>query len=161
MGWTGDLQVFSSAACMNMEVYAFLTKYLYDLALEQQKMAGAVPFVVPMFDVREAGSCAWGDAATVVPWNMWLHYGDRTILKQQYASMKNWVDYIRAQVAQQSDSLLLWHSGFHFGDWLALDNEPHIKTFKGKTEDKFIASIYFHTCSQIVGKTAAVLGKDT
>lgn len=161
MGWTGDLQVFSSPACMNMDVYAFLSKYLYDVALEQEKMGGAVPFVVPMFDVKEAGSCAWGDAATVVPWNMWLHYGDKTILSRQYASMKSWVDYIRGQVARQPDTQKLWNSGFHFGDWLALDNEPHIKTFKGRTEDKFIASIYYHYSAQIVGKAAAVLGYES
>jgi alpha-L-rhamnosidase len=158
MGWTGDLQVFSSSACMNMDVYAFLTKYLTDVALEQTQMNGAVPFVVPMFDVREAGSCAWGDVATVVPWNMWLHYGDATILSRQYSSMKRWVDYIYDQVAQQETNQLLWDSGFHFGDWLALDNEPHIKTFKGKTEDKFIASIYYYYSTQLVAKAASVLG---
>ncbi len=158
MGWTGDLQVFSSAACMNMDIYAFLTKYLYDLQIEQQKMSGAVPFVVPMFDVKEAGSCAWGDAATIVPWNLWLHYGDLTIIETQYESMKNWVDYITKQVNQQPQQTLLWDSGFHFGDWLALDNEPHIKTFKGKTEDKFVASIYYHYSALLVAKSASLLG---
>lgn len=159
MGWTGDIQVFSSAACMNMDVYAFLSKYLIDLAKEQTEMNGAVPFIVPMFDVKEAGSSAWGDAATVLPWNMWLHYGDDTVLKRQYSSMKAWVDFILDNVKQQDSDCLLWDSGFHFGDWLALDNEPWIKSFKGKTEDKFIASIYFHYSAMIVGKAAEQLGK--
>ena len=158
MGWTGDIQVFSSAACSNMGVYAFLTKYMHDLAIEQEKMQGAVPFVVPMFDVLEAGSSAWGDAATVIPWNMWLHYGDKAILEQQFASMKAWVDFMARQVVAQEGETYLWDSGFHFGDWLAPDNEPHIKTFKGKTEDKFIASIYFHYSSMLVSKSAHVLG---
>ena len=158
MGWTGDLQVFSSPACMNMDVYAFLVKYLKDLAIEQKKLNGAVPFVVPMFDVKEGGSCAWGDAATVVPWNMWLHYGDKSVLKRQYTSMKNWVNYIYHEVSKQTSNHILWDSGFHFGDWLALDNEPHIKTFKGKTEDKFVASIYYYYSALIVGKTAKILG---
>ncbi len=158
MGWTGDIQVFSSAACCNMQVYAFLSKYLYDVAVEQEKMQGSVPFIVPMFDVIEGGSCAWGDAATIIPWNMWLHYGDDSILKQQYHSMKAWVDYIERQVQAQQSTEYLWDSGFHFGDWLGLDNEPHIKTFKGKTEDKYIASIYFHYSALIVGKSAEVLG---
>ncbi|PJC87203.1 alfa-L-rhamnosidase RamA [Vibrio sp. HA2012] len=161
MGWTGDIQVFSSAACSNMDVYAFLSKYLYDVAIEQEKMDGAVPFIVPMFDVLEAGSCAWGDAATVIPWNMWLHYGDSSILKQQFYSMKAWVDYIQRQVSAQNSSEYLWDSGFHFGDWLAMDNEPHIKTFKGKTEDKFIASVYYHYSALIVSKSAGILGLNT
>ena len=158
MGWTGDIQVFSSAASMNMDVYAFLSKYLIDLAKEQNEMGGAVPFIVPMFDVKEAGSCAWGDAATVLPWNMWLHYGDSTVLKKQYPSMKAWVNYIMSCVTRQNSDVYLWDSGFHFGDWLALDNEPWIKSFKGKTEDKFVASIYFYYSALIMSKTATVLG---
>ena len=63
---------------------------------------------------------------------------------------------IRSYYGQNSESLL-WDSGFHFGDWLALDNEPNIKSFKGRTEDKFIASIYFHYSATLVGKTAEIL----
>ncbi len=158
MGWTGDIQVFAGTACYNMDVYAFLNKFLIDLAKEQAKLNGSVPFVVPMFDVKEAGSSGWGDAATVLPWTLWEHYGDIKILKQQYQSMKTWVDFITAQVEKQNGDSYLWDSGFHFGDWLALDNEPNIKSFKGKTEDKFIASIYFHYSASIVAKAAEILG---
>lgn len=158
MGWTGDIQVFSSAACYNMDVYAFLTKFLFDLAKEQAKHNGSVPFVVPQFDVAGTGSSAWGDAATIIPWNMWLHYGDDTILKQQYKSMKDWVDYISSQVEKQQGDSLLWDSGFHFGDWLALDNEAHIRSFKGKTEDKFIASCYYHISAKVLSAAARQLG---
>lgn len=160
MGWTGDIQVFAGTACYNMDVYAFLNKFLTDLALEQKKLNGSVPFVVPMFDVKEAGSSGWGDAATIIPWTLWQHYGDKKILQQQYQSMKSWVDYILSQVKKQNSDSLLWDSGFHFGDWLALDNEPNIKSFKGKTEDKFISSIYFHYSATIVGKTAEILKLD-
>lgn len=157
-GWTGDIQVFSSAACYNMDVYAFLTKFMFDLAKEQAKHSGSVPFVVPQFDVEGDGSSAWGDAATIIPWNMWLHYGDSTILKQQYQSMKDWVEYISLKVEQQPGDSLLWDSGFHFGDWLALDNEAHIRSFKGKTEDKYIASCYYHISAKIMSQAAEVLG---
>lgn len=163
MGWTGDIQIFSGTACYNMEVYPFLAKYLHDLACEQQTMQGSVPFVVPMFDMQQAGSSGWGDAATVIPWNLWLHYGDSAIIERQYSSMKNWVDYISAQVARQDVSIfapdngLLWSSGFHFGDWLALDNEPNIRSFKGRTEDKFIASVYYMYSAELVAKAAALV----
>ena len=160
MGWTGDIQVFSGTACYNMDVYAFLNKYLIDLAKEQQKFNGSVPFVIPVFDVKEAGSSGWGDAATIIPWTLWEHYGDPRILKQQYQSMKDWVNFMVQQVEAQNSESLLWDSGFHFGDWLALDNEPNIKSFKGRTEDKFIASIYFHYSATIVGKAAEILESD-
>lgn len=41
-----------------------------------------------------AGSCAWGDAATIIPWTMYLFYGDKEMLRRQYANMKLWTDYI-------------------------------------------------------------------
>jgi alpha-L-rhamnosidase len=42
-----------------------------------------------------AGSAGWGEAATVIPWNMYVAYGDKQVLKDQYGSMKAWVDYMK------------------------------------------------------------------
>ena len=38
------------------------------------------------------GSTGWADAATIIPWNMYLAYGDKKILENQYSSMKAWVE---------------------------------------------------------------------
>jgi alpha-L-rhamnosidase len=46
MGWTGDIQVFAEAACLNMDCAAFLARWLRDLSFDQRK-SGAVPMVVP------------------------------------------------------------------------------------------------------------------
>lgn len=157
-GWTGDIQIFSDAACFNMDSYAFLNKYLVDLEHEQRKLNGNVPFIVPVFDMKnDAGSCGWGDAATVLPWHIWWHYGDKSILRQQYPSMRGWVDYIQRCVAEQDDCRQLWRSGFHFGDWLALDKDSDDNFMKGKTEDSFIASFYYLLSSRIVSDTARTL----
>ena len=79
MGWTGDAEVFAATASLQMYTPAFYRKFLYDMQLEQQTLGGSVPHVVP--DILDqiasilhqegdlaAGSCAWGDAATVIPW---------------------------------------------------------------------------------------------
>ena len=31
----------------------------------------------------ESGSCAWGDAATVIPWTVYQFYGDKTQLEEK------------------------------------------------------------------------------
>lgn len=121
MGWTGDAQVFSGTACFNMDTYAFYTKFLCDLALEQCALCGSVPFVVPMAGNEGNGSTAWGDAATIIPWNVYIHYGDRAILERQFQSMKAWVEYVRSE-DEKSGGRYLWTTGFHFADWLALDS---------------------------------------
>ncbi len=161
MGWTGDAQVFSGTACFNMDVDAFFHKFLYDLAKEQKEKGGLVTNVVPTFGMgkgdgngfKAGGSCVWGDAATIIPWNVYLHYGDKAILEQQFDSMRAWVDYIHAQ----DDGSRLWNKGFHFGDWLALDGPSPFSPMGGTSTD-LIASIFYMYSAGIVAKAAAVLG---
>lgn len=158
MGWTGDAQVFSGTACFNMDSYAFFNKYCVDLASEQEERHGEVPVVVPAVNVRQGGSSAWGDAAVIIPWNLYLHYGDSAILQQQFESMKGWVDYI-IQKDTDSGGHRLWTVGFHFGDWLSLDSSTPDSPFGGTDKD-FIASAYYCYSTGIVAKTAKILGKE-
>lgn len=163
MGWTGDAQMFSGTACFNMDCDAFFHKYLYDLAREQSTLGGIVPHTIPSFSMSvkdennflSGGSSAWSEAATVIPWNLYLHYGDKTILEQQLDSMKSYVDYIR----RQDDGSRLWNTGFHFGDWLALDGEGDYNPFGGTPND-LIATAYYAYSAQLVAKAAKVLDKE-
>ncbi len=157
MGWTGDAQVFCATACMNMESDAFYRKYLYDLWLEQQK-AGYVPVVVP-FIINGSGLWAmpttgWADAATIMPWMLYLYYGDKAALEAQYDSMKAWVEYMRAQDADGVDR----YGGFHLGDWLAQDTKDPDNVF-GATPTDLIATAYYAYSAELVAKAAGVLGK--
>ena len=47
LGWTGDTQIFAATASYNMDTCAFYTKHMKDLRLEQEKLDGGIPFVVP------------------------------------------------------------------------------------------------------------------
>lgn len=158
MGWTGDAQVFSGTASFNMDTYAFFSKYGYDLAQEQASLGGMVPMVVPMTTVKGGGSSAWGEAATVIPWTAYLHYGDKAILEQQFDSMKGWVDFIK-RADEASGGKRLWTTGFHFGDWLALDGDDPSSPMGG-TEIAFISSAYYCYSSMLVAKAARVIGKE-
>jgi alpha-L-rhamnosidase len=158
MGWTGDAQVFSGAASFNMDSYAFYCKYGYDMGREQEERDGMVPMVVPATNVQGGGSSAWADAATIIPWNVYLHSGDKAILEQQFDSMKGWVDYI-IRADEGSGGRRLWTVGFHFGDWLALDGSNPDSPMGG-TDTDFIASAYYCYSSRLVAKAAQVLGRD-
>lgn len=157
LGWTGDIQVFSGTACFNMDSAAFLAKFAYDLQKEQRKTGGMVPHIVPMSNLNKGGSAAWGDVATILPWNLYEFYGDVAILEQQFESMRAWVDYIW-RVDEASGGQRLWTEGEHFGDWLALDaSDPTSR--KGGTPHEFIASAFYCYSSSLVARAAAVLGK--
>lgn len=164
MGWTGDAQIFSGTASFNMDTYAFYVKFMQDVYEEQKFCDGMVASVVPTFSKMKSkessfvggGACAWSDCATVIPWEVYLHFGDKTILERQYGSMKDWVEWIRKQDLNSGDRKL-WTVGFHFGDWLALDG-PVEGGVMGGTDNGLLASAYYRLSTNILSKAAKVLG---
>ncbi|MDD2374388.1 MAG: family 78 glycoside hydrolase catalytic domain [Eubacteriales bacterium] len=154
MGWTGDTQVFSPSATYLVDTYAFYKKYLYDMAQEQKALDGKVPDVVPSCGV-ESTACVWGDAACIIPWNLYQFYGDKNILADQFESMKSWVDYVRRVDGDNHG----WRYVFHYGDWLALDNmNGNPEQVLGATDEEFIANVYYAASAELVAKAAEVLG---
>ncbi len=173
-GWTGDAEIFSSAASFHMQTPQFFRKYMKDMKFEQDEKGGAVPYVVPdvltvariknaqeEYDMSvdgwgEAGSTVWGDAATIIPWNTWLHFGNIELLKEQYDNMKDWVDFIVHMDETYCGGKRLWTCGFHFGDWLSLDAEGDSR--EGGTNKYFVASVFYMYSAQLVAKAAKLLG---
>ncbi|MDQ1141959.1 glycoside hydrolase family 78 protein [Pedobacter agri] len=155
LGWTGDAQAFVNTAAFNMDVAGFFTKWMKDVSADQLEN-GSVPYVVPnVLTKRDAGSAGWADVATIIPWDMYLAYGDKGILSAQYPSMKKWVDYI-SSVAKND----LWNTGSHFGDWLFYrpndDNDG-----RAAVSDKYmIAQTFYAHSTQLLINAARVLGKN-
>ena len=112
---------------------------------------GRIPNVVPDL-INEGGACGWGDAATICPWTQYLCYGDKRELKKNYPMMKKWVEYIH-HVATKG---VYWNTGFHFGDWLALDAKEG--SYFGATPNDLTATAYYAYSTLIMSKAAAVLG---
>jgi len=153
LGWTGDAQVFIRTACFNMNVASFFAKWLKDVKADQLSNGG-MPFVIPnVLGEDHHSSAAWGDAAVICPWTVYLCYGDRRILEEQYDSMKAWVEYIR----HQGDNEYLWNTGFHFGDWLGLDAKEG--SYVGATAIDYIATAFYAYSTSLLVKAAKVLGK--
>ncbi len=111
LGWTGDAQVFARTAAFNMDVAGFFAKWLADVAADQDP-SGSVPWVIPNplggDSVRFAGTAGWSDVAVIIPWTMYLTYGDRRVLERQYPSMRAWVDYARRRAGTD----LIWRPGW-------------------------------------------------
>ena len=158
LGWTGDAQAISETACQSLYMPAFYRKYLWDMRAEQSILGGSVPNVVPRIKrdmIGESGSCPWADAGVIIPWNTWQYYGNRALLQENYPGMKAWVDFQRRREEALGGPHLV-KDGFHFADWLALDN-PQPGPF-GATDPLYIASAYYYRCAQIVAQAGAILG---
>ncbi len=155
MGWTGDAMVFSPTALYLGKPYAFLRKYLFDMAKEQEKNGGLVPFTIPSFHIAQT-ACVWGDATVIIPWNMYRFTGDLSIIKEHYPAMKSWIEWIRKFDGDTHN----WERAFHFGDWLALDGPQGAEAVKGATDDGFVAEIYYRKSCLITADCAELLGKN-
>ena len=154
LGWTGDAQVFSRTASFNMNVNNFFDKWMKDVAADQFP-DGRIPHVVPnVLGPDAGGSAGWSDVATIVPWNMYLAYGDKKILENQYSSMKKWVDYIHNQSRDN-----LWNTGFDFGDWLFYRPDDDNSGRAAVTDKYLIAQCFYAHSTQLLINAAKVLGK--
>ncbi|HZH66891.1 MAG TPA: glycoside hydrolase family 78 protein [Flavisolibacter sp.] len=155
LGWTGDAQAFARTAAYNMNVHSFFAKWMKDLAADQLPN-GAVPYVIPnVLGSGAAGSAGWADAATIIPWNLYLAYGDKKLLEDQYPSMKAWVGYM-----QKSSADYLWNKGFHFGDWLFYRPGDDLDGRSAVTDKYLIAQCFFANSVQLLINTATTLGKN-
>lgn len=153
LGWTGDAQVFVRTACLNYDAEKFFTKWLADLASDQHD-DGYVGHVIPDLLQNPHASSAWGDAAAICPWQVYLAFGNKQILKNQYQSMKKWIDYITSTTTTK----YLWTGGTHYGDWLGLDAPSG--SYKGSSNEDFIASAFYAYSTSLVIQAGTVLGED-
>jgi alpha-L-rhamnosidase len=141
-----------------MNTAGFYTKWLKDMAADQLE-TGSVPYVIP--DVLSAsrtpsgGAAGWADAAVIIPWTMYLNYGDKRVLSEQYDSMAKWIEYMRGRAGDD----YLWDGDYHFGDWLAFATTR--PDYPGATTSKdFIATAFYAHSTDLMRQIAHALGKE-
>lgn len=165
LGWTGDAQVFAGTACWLADSERFLKKYLRDVR-HDQRPDGAVPHFSPdptrLHPINGrgdwAGSTGWGDCITIIPWQLYLHYGDKGVLQENFPAMIKWLDYLWGI----SDGPIIRPSavwgghGFTFGDWLQPvgDNRKPRPT----VADDCAATIYHFISTDLAAKIADLIG---
>lgn len=157
LGWTGDAQVFSGTGCYNMDASAFYNKFCHDLYVEQTKLGGLMPGVIPVLEPNNiAFSAVWGDIATFLPVTLFERYGDLKDLENNYPMMKAWVDYIDTEDKKRGHNYLFNFSA-QLGDWLALDGRTE-QSLQGATDAYFIGSCYYAMSVKKLAEAAKALG---
>ncbi|UCD74481.1 MAG: glycoside hydrolase family 78 protein [Phycisphaerales bacterium] len=161
LGWMGDILAFSQAACFNLDMAAFFTKWIQDVR-DAQAADGRYPDFAPQpFDSnkRFSGVPAWGDAGIVVPWRAYENYGDRRILEKHYDSARRWVEYVH-----EKNPDLLWKNsrGNDYGDWLNADTLKleGWPTTGGQVPKEVFATAFFARSTELLSQMAAVIGRD-
>ena len=125
---------------------------------------GAVSHVVPdiltnrsdddwlVGEGNSMGATAWGDVAVIAPWTLYLSYGDRRIIEEQYDSMKGWIDFMNDHAEDY-----VWKFARQFGDWVALDAEEG--SYFGATPEDMICTAYFAYSTGLFVKMARAVGR--
>ena len=156
LGWTGDLQIFLPAAAYLYDCAGMLRSWLRDLAAEQFA-DGTVALFTPLVPVpgwsTPRPTAAWGDAAVLVPWELYQRFGDIEILREQYPSARAWIDRVTALAGEDH----LWTSGKQLGDWLD-PTAPAGDPSAAKADPHLVATAYYARSTAVLARTAAVLG---
>lgn len=151
-GWSADAQVFWRTAGFNMDVAAFLTKWMQDL-VDGQSPDGAFPDVAPTKPLNpyrltpQPGAPAWGDAPIILAWEHYGRYGDADLLAAHYDAFAAWMDHIE----RANPDLLRTRAVYNnYGDWLSV----------GPASDRaVIATAYWVHIADLMRRIAGVLGR--
>jgi len=143
-GWTGDAHVNSETGLYNFDAITVYEKWLADHRDEQQPN-GVLGAIIPSngWGYHWANGPDWTSTIAIIPWTVYLFYGDIRSLANCYDNIKRYVDHIDE----------LYPSGitdWGLGDWIPV---------KSKAPKEFTSSIYYYVDADILAKAAGLLGK--
>lgn len=153
--YTGDGELSCVTVMNNFDAASFYTKWLRDMSDCQDVETGYVPNGAP-WHKGCGGGVGWGAAMDIIPWEFYLHYGDRELLSNYYFQMKEyvrWMDSWRTesgtmkQLAPTREKSIYW---MNLGDWLPPFELP---------DDELVHTFLYWRCSDIVARAAAALGQ--
>lgn len=160
LGWMGDAQLFSQAACFNLNMAAFFTKWCRDIRDAQAPDGRFSDFSPnPVQSTGQfLGAPAWADAGVIVPWRIYENYDDLRILERHFDAARKWVDYVHSQ---SEDFIWMKSRGNDYGDWLNADTliQENWPKKGGDTPREIIATAFFAHSTELLSKMAKVLGK--
>jgi alpha-L-rhamnosidase len=142
LGWTGDTQIFCRAAIYNADTRAFYHKWMRDMR-NSQRADGAYPDIAP-YCWFGFGNAAWGDAGIIVPWTVYLMYGDKSILEENYESMTRYMNFL---ADQKKDGYNYNGAGTSFGDWIAYE----------QTDARFVSVCYYAYAARLIEKISKAM----
>lgn len=153
LGYTGDGQASCVTAIHNFDLAAFYTKWVQDYFDAQHPVSGYVTDTAPF--EGGGGGPAWGAACILVPWQVYLHYGDRRMLERHYAGMKHYLQWMYSQAGPDGTLFCKLPDGkdtfwLNLGDWCAPD--------KKQPPRDLVHTFFLWRCTDFLARAAAALG---
>lgn len=94
-GYTGDGQVTCHTVLSILDAEAFYRKWLQDIADGQDVLSGHIQYTAPYIK-RGGGPGGWGSAIVEVPYQIYRHFGDVSVLEKYYGNMRRYIDFMES-----------------------------------------------------------------
>ena len=140
MGYTGDGHVFALTGAYNFDTEAFWAKFLKDIRYSQ--MDNSEGYVAPTIPAQGPAGIGfltmlgWGNCVTIVPEMLYWQYGTDRYLREQYESMKTFVE---CEIRKMGDAGL-WLAP-NLGDWLTMGKDvAFMAMHNGPVSNAFIVN---------------------
>ena len=141
LGWTGDAQTFANTMLWNFHAVRFFGKWMRDIR-DCQRSDGAIQDVNPTHAAGVA-SPAWGDACIIVPFQVYRHFGDIRIIRENWQCMTDWLGFLEKHARGD----LYLRDGY--GDWIAPVASPK----------KPISAAYYYYDHVLMARMAGAIGR--
>ncbi len=143
-GWTGDGHFAVETGLYNFDGITIYEKWMADHRDEQQPN-GVLPDIIPTggWGYGTANGTDWTSTIALIPWNLYLFYGDSKSLEDCYGNIKSYVDYVTRGSREGLTS-------FGRGDWVPV---------KSTSSLEYTSSIYFYVDATILYKAAVLFNK--
>jgi len=144
-GWTGDAVIANETGLYGFDGITVYEKWLADHRDEQQPN-GVLPSIIPTsgWGYEWGNGPDWTSTIAVIPWNIYLFYGDSKLLADSYESMKRYVDHI---TEISPDGITTWG----LGDWVPV---------KSKSPVPLTSTCYYYADVTIVARAARLFDKN-
>lgn len=143
-GWTGDGHFAIETALYNYDGITVYEKWLADHRDEQQPN-GVLPDIIPTggWGYGTDNGLDWTSTIAIIPWELYMFYGDSKPLADCYESIKRYVDYVDRT---SPNHLTTWGRG----DWVPV---------KSRSNKELTSSIYFYVDTRILANAAKLFNK--
>ena len=138
-GWTGDAHFAIETGLYNFDGITVYEKWLADHRDEQQPN-GVLPSIIPTggWGYEWGNGPDWTSTIAIIPWNLYLFYGDSKPLADCYGPLKKYIDHI-------NDVYPSGLTSWGLGDWIPV---------KSKAQVELTSTAYYYTDVTILAKAA-------
>ena len=120
LGWTADTQVFAKTATYFADTKSFIHKWMRDMRDSQSELGG-FPGVAPKAQFGDPTMrVGWADAGVIVPWTIWLQYGDIDIINENWKAMERFITHVE-ETSYDHKTLSAENRNFQWADWLSYE----------------------------------------